>query len=280
MSNVKTIDLTGEETEVNFEQKFMCFWVQNMGSGDVYASIDAGVAPDKDGVIFIGAGASARVSAADLSQKDRLYITGSGKVQVMGSYSDECPFTRKKKGGDGNNVLAEYSLTENFDGYGCDIFNIGSATEANFNDGLFLTKNSYFTAKLKCDLKTIENFKITFEANIFNNNYRASGQLITNYVDSSNTWTLQTVSGNKYQIKRNNTINKGETSFPLDEWHTVSFIFEDYQKRAAIQIDDSEPNYSSLSLDNVTPNNNQDFIFNSSGAAVYTRIKNLKIIAY
>lgn len=101
MSNVKTINLTGGETEVKFGQKFMCFWVQNLGSGNVYASVKAGVVPEADGVITVGAGASARVSMADMpmSQIDTLYLSGSGKVQIAGTYSVHCPFKTETKGG-------------------------------------------------------------------------------------------------------------------------------------------------------------------------------------
>lgn len=118
MSNVKTINLTGGETEVIFGQKFRCFWIQNLGDSDIYASPDPGVVPEADGVITIGAGASARVSAADLSKTDRLYLTGSGKVQIMGGYSAQCPFKAAPKGGEsaGTTNYNDLSNKPMFDG--------------------------------------------------------------------------------------------------------------------------------------------------------------------
>ena len=99
MSNVKTIILTGGETEIDFKQNYMCFWVQNLGSSDVYASNQSGIVPDSDGVISIAAGSSVRISTPDLSQINKLYLSGSGKVQIVGTYSVHCPFKTAEKGG-------------------------------------------------------------------------------------------------------------------------------------------------------------------------------------
>ena len=121
MSNVKTINLTGGETKINFGQKFMCFWVQNLGSGNVYVSVRPEAVPEADGVIAISSGTSARVSAVDLSKIDTLYLRGNGKVQIVGSYSEYCPFKTEAKGGDpggGENKYIQNGLLVNIESFG------------------------------------------------------------------------------------------------------------------------------------------------------------------
>lgn len=92
MSNVKTINITGTETEVNFDQKFKYFWVLNLGSKTIYASWKSGIVPKVDGVCTVTAGGSARVSAPNLALIRKLYLSGSGNVHIMGTYSAHYPF--------------------------------------------------------------------------------------------------------------------------------------------------------------------------------------------
>ena len=110
MSNVKTIALTGAETEINFEQNYMCFWVHNLGSGTIYASDKPQIVPDDDGVISIPSGSSARVSNPNLTQISKLYLFGNGKVQIVGSYSVHCPFKTAAEGGGGSGGVGTKNL--------------------------------------------------------------------------------------------------------------------------------------------------------------------------
>ena len=102
MSNVKTITLTGEETKIEFDgQQFMAIWIQNLGSGTVYASMNSDISPDSDGVIVITAGNAACVSLPNFAQIQRCYAYGNGKIQVVGTGSVDCPFKIAGQGGGG-----------------------------------------------------------------------------------------------------------------------------------------------------------------------------------
>ena len=72
MPNVKTIELTGSETEVRFGKNYPYFWVQNYGSEDIYMSLTPNIVPDADGVIRIPAGSGR--SSGDVGQTDVLYL--------------------------------------------------------------------------------------------------------------------------------------------------------------------------------------------------------------
>lgn len=101
MSNVKTINLTGEEMEVDFGQSFMCFWIQNLGSSNVYASLDKDIEPDADGVTTIPSGNAGAVFKPGFNNAEKLYISGNGKIQIVGTGSMDCPFKVAQKGGGG-----------------------------------------------------------------------------------------------------------------------------------------------------------------------------------
>lgn len=244
MSNVKTINLTGVETEVNFEQKFMCFWVQNLGSDDVYASIDAGAGPESDGVIFIGAGASARVSAADLSRISTLYLTGSGKVQIVGCYSVHSPFMRKKKGGDDKNItLINLPLTSgNFDGYGYGIIASGANTYNSFTeDGLVLSRNpeSWF-------LFTIGDYKpvsvLTIELDFMLTKINPPQQVIIGTVTDNSSSIAEVVINNSSNtvvyVTYGKTVPIG--NIELNTWHHIKMTYYNNFNNVSVQLDDQE----------------------------------------
>lgn len=100
MSNVKTITLTGEETEIEFGgQQFMAVWIHNLGSNTVYASIDPDISPEADGVVAIPSGTAAAVALPNFSQISKCYVFGNGKVQAYGTGSVDCPFKVAAEGG-------------------------------------------------------------------------------------------------------------------------------------------------------------------------------------
>lgn len=98
-TNTQTITLDGSEQEVRFNRNYPYFWVQNQGDSDVLISINSGIAEGKDGVMTIlgGGGTGCTMHGYDL---DRFYLLGSGKVQVVGTYSANCPFKAAQGGGD------------------------------------------------------------------------------------------------------------------------------------------------------------------------------------
>ncbi|MCH5192994.1 MAG: hypothetical protein J1F11_03465 [Oscillospiraceae bacterium] len=255
MSNVKTINLTGGETEVIFKQKFMCFWVQNLGSGTVYASLKKGVQPESDGVITIGAGAAARVSAADLAQTDTLYLTGSGKVQIVGTYSVHSPFKSDQKGGGGSSgdytTIIEIPFKGSFDGYGYEIdggeYTGGAAID---DDGLHFvpytslvvihpTNPLYQSAtklKFSCDFKLEHNHNPNWNTRTiifdfgFNNWSSGVGfcQIGTDYECSTWSW------GNQFT-----EFTKTRQKVSDNEWHHVTLLCNLNVDSLIVQIDNN-----------------------------------------
>lgn len=98
--NSTTITLTGEEQTVQFDRSYPYFWVQNLGDSDVLISVDGGIVDGADGVITVPAGASCGTMHNYTANADRLYLLGSGKVQVMGTGSAFNPFNLARRGGD------------------------------------------------------------------------------------------------------------------------------------------------------------------------------------
>ena len=99
-----TITLTGEEQTVQFDRSYPYFWVQNLGDSDVLISVDSGIVDGADGVITVPAGGSCGTMHNYTANADRLYLLGSGKVQVMGTGIVFNPFKLAKKGG-GNDIM-------------------------------------------------------------------------------------------------------------------------------------------------------------------------------
>lgn len=98
--NSTTITLTGEEQTVQFDRAYPYYWVQNLGDNDVLISMDGGIVEGADGVMTVPAGGSCGTMHGYTA--DRLYLLGSGRVQVMGTGSAFCPFKSAAKGGGGS----------------------------------------------------------------------------------------------------------------------------------------------------------------------------------
>ncbi|MBQ7782403.1 MAG: hypothetical protein IJ368_00375 [Oscillospiraceae bacterium] len=74
--------LDGTECEVIFSSPFRCFEVKNEGMGDIVISAESGKTASDSGVMVVAAQTSATY-AHMRSGVDRIYITGSGNVQVV-----------------------------------------------------------------------------------------------------------------------------------------------------------------------------------------------------
>ncbi len=74
--------LDGTECEVIFSSPFRCFEVKNEGMGDVVISAESGKTAADNGVVVIAAQTSATY-AHMRSGVDRIYVTGSGNVQII-----------------------------------------------------------------------------------------------------------------------------------------------------------------------------------------------------
>ncbi|MCH5348085.1 MAG: hypothetical protein J1E40_02070 [Oscillospiraceae bacterium] len=249
MSNVKTINLTGEETKVIFEQKFMCFWVQNMGSSDVYAYLEAGSEPEADGVIAIGAGTSARVSAADLSQINTLYLQGNGKVQIVGCYSVHSPFTRKKKGGDESpyTIIAEIPLNGSFDGYGYNIVAKGSGADAAItSDGIKIGTSTSTWFRLKALNYSSDVFIADMDLMLLQEN--SSYQPLLCIPQTSYYFYYITLQSNTLIIY-SRYADKNIITVDLNTWHHISVKYYNNFKSMTVYLDGEEL------IDYTTPDN-------------------------
>lgn len=118
-SNTKTLELTGGETELHFAAGYGYFWARNDGGGTVLMSLSPNIEEGKDGVIAIPAGGSAGTMHGFAASRNKLYLLGTGKVQIMGTYSAHNPFKQARKGGDitctqhiTDGLLMQYCLGE------------------------------------------------------------------------------------------------------------------------------------------------------------------------
>ena len=105
--NTTTVTITGSDVTVEFDKNYTYFWVNNIGDSAVYASMKSEVTADKDGVVTILSGTAAGTMHG--YGADKLYLNGSGKVQIIGTYSAFCPFRVGAKGGDGSGGTSEFS---------------------------------------------------------------------------------------------------------------------------------------------------------------------------
>ena len=104
-TNTKSLELTGEEVHVHFTSAFPYFWLRNDGSWTVLMSLSPHIEGGKDGVIEVPAGSSAGTMHGFEGSRNDLYISGSGKVQVMGTYTPENPFRKARKGGGDDGII-------------------------------------------------------------------------------------------------------------------------------------------------------------------------------
>ena len=111
--NSTTITLTGEEQTVQFDRAYPYFWVQNLGDSDVLISVESGIIAGTDGVITVPAGGSCGTMHNYTANADRLYLLGSGRVQVMGTGSAFNPFKGARKGGGSQAVVLNDLIPKN-----------------------------------------------------------------------------------------------------------------------------------------------------------------------
>lgn len=104
-SNALATDLAGEEVQVRFASAYPYFWVRNDGGGTVLMSLSPGIAAGGDGVIEVLAGSSAGTMHGFNDTRNNFYISGSGRVQIMATFTPENPFRNAGKGGESDDIL-------------------------------------------------------------------------------------------------------------------------------------------------------------------------------
>lgn len=94
-----------------FDMARFC-WIYNHSDSDVFAScVNADCTENADGVLRIPAGEPRML---DSESHETLYLNGSGSVEIITSAFAVCPFSRTVKGGEGNSMSGEITLTGGF----------------------------------------------------------------------------------------------------------------------------------------------------------------------
>lgn len=96
-SDEALIVLNGNEEEIEFIHSHSFYHVQNLGTASIQISTTADIIGRDDGVIEIPAGGSATISSG---KENKIYVFGSGKINVVASNSNNNPFRNPSKGGD------------------------------------------------------------------------------------------------------------------------------------------------------------------------------------
>lgn len=97
-SDEALITLSGGETEIAFYHSHNFYHVQNLGTASVKISTAPNISGRDDGLIEIPSGGSATISSG---KSNKLYVYGSGRINVACSDSNNNPFRNAAKGGGG-----------------------------------------------------------------------------------------------------------------------------------------------------------------------------------
>ncbi len=105
-----TVALSGTEKAVEFAAAYNYFYVKNDSSDTVYVSMSPNITAGADGVFAVDAGSSCGTAHGYPATK--LYLLGTGSMQVCGTGSADNPFKSASRGGDGKNAdkASSYAL--------------------------------------------------------------------------------------------------------------------------------------------------------------------------
>lgn len=105
-----TVALSGTEKAVEFAAAYNYFYIKNDSSDTVYVSMSPNITAGADGVFAVDAGGSCGTAHGYPATK--LYLLGTGSVQVCGTGSADNPFKSASRGGDGKNAdkASSYAL--------------------------------------------------------------------------------------------------------------------------------------------------------------------------
>ena len=105
-----TATLSGTEKAVEFATAYNYFYVKNDSPDTVYVSMSPNITAGADGVFAVDAGGSCGTAHGYPATK--LYLLGTGSVQVCGTGSADNPFKPASRGGDGKNAdkASSYAL--------------------------------------------------------------------------------------------------------------------------------------------------------------------------
>lgn len=186
MSQIKTINLTGVETKVEFNKPFAYVECSNLSDNDVLMSKKSNFARGDDDVTIIKAGNTATIGDIGTPSIKTVYLNGSGEVQLVGKNYAQSSFKRGGKGGDGNGgsstdgtILLNMPFTNDLS----DIsgFDRTATYEITAGDTLTFTEDGVFLYKSRININTdflvaVPRFTIDFDIKInsewINGSYR------------------------------------------------------------------------------------------------------------
>lgn len=103
MAQIKTVNLTGAKTQVNFDRPFVYVECNNLGESEVLLSTKPNnIERGADDVIIIKAGSTATIGDLGVPTIRTVYLIGEGEVQLVGKGYVQSSFKRVAKGGGGN----------------------------------------------------------------------------------------------------------------------------------------------------------------------------------
>lgn len=102
--NIKTMTTVNGVNVVDFgDTTDRYYWCKNIGETDLYVSTNAACTPNGDGTAILPAGEAVRLE----SYNSKVYVRGTGKIEVHESNSAICSFKRKQKGGETSAITPE-----------------------------------------------------------------------------------------------------------------------------------------------------------------------------
>ena len=117
---VKTINLTGEETKIEFDRNYSFVEINNLSGNEILISTKPEIVRGNDDVIIVSAKTIATVGEAGSLGIKEIYASGSGEIQLIGKNFAEHCFKLPASGGNSDDpaeVLKFLPYPEDFIAY-------------------------------------------------------------------------------------------------------------------------------------------------------------------
>ena len=89
--NVKTINLTGEETEINFGREYVFVEINNSSNSEILISASPDIVRGNDDVMIISSRTIGTLGDVGIPKLKKIYAKGTGEIQVIGKdYAEHC----------------------------------------------------------------------------------------------------------------------------------------------------------------------------------------------
>lgn len=221
--NTATVNLDGSERKVTFSSRYNVFAVE--AENDVVVALESGKTAGDDGTLLCKGGES--IMYPHMQGLNKLYLTGSGNVQIFASNIAVNPFKKTSKGGDNGgssgdsnyeNVLKNYS--ESSQGIYSDSAKSKRTMEINANgsSGFLSLTNSRIALKASditdvsstVEIDSVDGIKLNGKPLTFGR-YRDSDKMVLsdNFIQANGTLNISPISDNpsavsKVRLKPNN----------------------------------------------------------------------------